>query len=187
MLPAAIFIDGAGGFVSQHMIATAFWMVGRAMSQDGIISSGSRRNPGPDIGFFGGLPPPWLVASAARFRVLQNRLNIVRPVRAVSFGGILVFASALAFLLGHSPDEQNMLVTASLFGLPLCLVVWFVASSVRRRLRAAANRIERQFYGAGMRLDDEGRVLTDDPHPILVFEPAAHANLDMPPPPMKGG
>jgi hypothetical protein len=156
------------------------------MPQDSTIISDKRRNPWPDAELPSGAPPPWLAASAARCHVLQRRLNIIRPIRAAAFGGILVFASALAFLLGHSPDEQNVLIVASLFGLPVCLAAWFIASSVNRRLRAAKNRIERQFYGAGLRLDDEGRVLTDDPHPVLIVTPAPSGQAAISPSPMGG-
>jgi hypothetical protein len=117
-------------------------------------------------------PPPWLVPSVAEFLRIKHILEVVRPIRAISFGGALVFIAVLALLFRHSPDGQTTLLVVSLFGLPLCLATWLVASSAQRRLSRAKNHIEERVYGAGLYLDDEGRALTDNPHPVLILDPA---------------
>jgi hypothetical protein len=123
--------------------------------------------------------PSWLAASVDEFRQTQRFLHLVRPVRAIAFGGILVFATLLALLLRHSPDGQSMLLVMSLCGLPLCLVAWYVASSAQKRLGRTKNHIEQRVYGAGMRVDGQGRVLTDNPHPVLILDPATGSPPNM--------
>ena len=120
-----------------------------------------------------GEPPPWLAASVAAFVPTQHALNVVRPIRALAFGGVLVFLALLAFLLGHSPAGQSALLAASLFGLPTCLIAWYAAARTQRRLSQKKNRIEQQLFGAGLHLEDDGRVLTDQPHPVVIFDTAA--------------
>lgn len=133
-------------------------------------------------------PPAWLATSSAEFRLTLRVLSVVRPIRAISFGGALVFLALLAFLPRHSPYGQTALVIISLCGLPICMVAWFVASSASRRLRRKRNHIEQLVHNAGMHLDDRGRVLTDNPHPILVFDPAAATMPGISPPSiMEGG
>lgn len=117
-------------------------------------------------------PPSWLVASVTEFLLTQRILNVVRPIRAVSFGGVLVFVTLLMFLLWHSPDGQTALLVVSLYGLPICVAAWLVAAAAQRRLGRAKNHIEQRVYGAGLHLDEEGRALTDNPHPILILDAA---------------
>lgn len=117
-------------------------------------------------------PPPWLAKSVAEFAPTQRSLSVIRPIRAAAFGGTLVFAALLAFLFQHSPTGQSVLVTAAIYGLPLCLAAWLVTSRAQKRLNRKKNRIEQHLYGAGLHLDDDGRVRTDDPHPVLIFDPA---------------
>jgi hypothetical protein len=140
-------------------------------SQHDDVSAGDWQNSSPEADTSSLEPPPWLAASVAEFRRTQRILNLVRPVRAAAFGGILVFATLLALLIRHSPNGQSVLFATSLFGLPVCLVAWHVASSVQRRLTRAKHRIEARVYGAGMHVDDQGRVLTDNPHPVLILHP----------------
>lgn len=116
--------------------------------------------------------PPWLAASVAEFGPTQRALHVVRSIRAFSFGGIILFVALLAFLLDHSPDGESVLLIVSLFALPTCLVVWLVASRAQRRLSRKKNLIEQRLYGAGLRLGDDGRVLTDNPHPVLILDTA---------------
>lgn len=141
------------------------------MLRDNSVNPGNWQNPSSAAASPPGAPP-WLVAAAAEFRLKRRVLNVVRPVRAAAFGGTLVCITLLAFLRRYSPDGQSVLLAVAVWGLPICLVVWFVASSALRRLHRTTNRIARRVYGAGMHLDDEGRVLTDNPHPILIFDPA---------------
>jgi hypothetical protein len=117
-------------------------------------------------------PPAWLALSVAKFRLIRRILNVVRPIRATAFGGTFVFAALLALLLRHSPGDQGVLLAVSLYGLPVCLAAWFVASSAQRRLSRAKNHIEARVYSAGMHVDDQGRVQTDNPHPVLIIDPA---------------
>jgi hypothetical protein len=124
-------------------------------------------------------PPPWLAVYVAKFRLIRRILNVVRPIRAIAFGGILVFVTLLALLLRHSPNGQSVLLAGSLYGLPICLAVWFIASSAQRRFNRAKHRIERRVYGAGMHVDDQGRVLTDNPHPVLILDPVARSVPNM--------
>lgn len=116
--------------------------------------------------------PPWLVPSAAEFGSTQRVLDVVRPIRAFSFGGILVFGMLLGFLIGHSPDGQNLLLVVAMCGLPLSVAAWFVASRVERRMNYKKNRIQQRMFDAGLRLEDDGRVQTDDPHPLLILDAA---------------
>jgi hypothetical protein len=127
----------------------------------------------------GQTPPPWLAAYVTEFRLIRRALNVVRPIRAIAFGGMLVFVTLLAFLLRHSPDGQSVLLAASLFGLPICLAVWFIASSAQRRLNRTKHRIEHRVYSAGMHVDDQGRVLTDNPHSVLILDPASRSAPNM--------
>lgn len=124
-------------------------------------------------------PPAWLAAAVAEFRQTQRILNLIRPVRAAAFGGILVFATLLAFLLQHSPAGQSAWLVVSLCGLPICLVAWHVASSLQKRLIRTKNHIEQRVYGAGMHVDDHGRVVTDNPHPVLILDPATRSLPNM--------
>jgi hypothetical protein len=146
------------------------------------INSGNGQNSGPPSA-----APPWVGASAAEFRLKRRILRVVRPIRAAAFGGILVFLTLLTFLLRHSPQGQSLLLVISLCGLPLCLAVWFVASSVYRRLRRTENHIARRMYGAGMHVDDHGRVLTDNPHPVLIVEAASGGIPNKSSPSLTGG
>jgi hypothetical protein len=115
--------------------------------------------------------PPWLAASVAAFRRTQRLLKVVRPIRAAAFGGTLVCISLLALLFRHSPNGQGVLLIVTLCGLPICFVAWFVAHAAQRRLQRAKNHIEARVYGVGMHLDDQGRVTTDNPHPIVILDP----------------
>jgi hypothetical protein len=116
-------------------------------------------------------PPPWLAAAALKLRLTQRRLDVVGSIRALSFGGALLSVTVLTFLRVHSPNGQIVLLVASLFGLPICLAAWLVARSVRKRLRRTQNSIRRRIYGVGMYVDDQGRVLTDSPHPVVILDP----------------
>jgi hypothetical protein len=147
------------------------------------VNSGNGQNPVPASP----APPPWLAASAAEFRLKRRILRVVRPIRAASFGGILVFLTLLTFLLRHSPQGQSVLLVISLCGLPLCLAAWFVASSVYRRLRRSENHIARLMYDAGMHVDDQGRVLTDNPHPVLIIDAATGGAPNMSSPSLMEG
>jgi hypothetical protein len=140
-------------------------------SQRAGVNVGDWQNSLPEPDSSSLKPPPWLATSVAEVRQTRHILSLVRPVRAAAFGGILVFATLLAFLLQHSPNGQSVLLVVSLGGLPLCLVAWYVASSVQKRLSRTKNHIEQRVYGAGMHVDDEGRVLTDNPHPVLILDP----------------
>jgi hypothetical protein len=149
------------------------------MAQNGTLQSNSVKSGDWENALRGAArpfkePPPWIAASVAVFGPTQRTLNVVRSIRALAFGGILVFVTLLAFLLlGHSPDGQSVLLIVSLFGLPACLAAWYVASRVERRLNQRKKQIERRMYGAGLHLDDDGRVRTDNPHPVLILDPAA--------------
>lgn len=147
------------------------------------VNSGDGQNPASPSA----APPPWLAASAAEFRLKRRILRLVRPIRAASFGGILVFLTLLTFLLRHSPQGQSVLLVVSLCGLPLCLVAWLVASSVYRRLRRAENHIARRMYDAGVHVDDQGRVLSDNPHPVLILDAANDRTPNMSSPSLMGG
>jgi hypothetical protein len=141
-------------------------------SQRDGVNAGDSQNFSPKADTSPLEPPPRLTASVAELPQTQRILNLVRPVRAAAFGGILVFATLLALLVQHSPNGQSMLLATSLFGLPMCLVAWHVASSVQRRMSHTKDLIEQRVYGAGMHVDDQGRVLTDNPHPVLILDPA---------------
>ena len=136
------------------------------------VSPGNRQNPMPGAVPAPGEPPSWLEASVVELRLTQHRLDVVGPIKALGFGGTLLFVTLLTFLLGHSPEAQSAILVMSLFGLPICFVAWFVARSVHKRLRRTRNSIRRRIYGLGMYVDDQGRVLTDNPHPVLILDPA---------------
>ncbi len=164
----------------------------RPMAHDDLAHQSSTKlrpwqNSPPDTSVVAEVPPAWLAASSAEFRWTLHVLSVVRPIRAISFGGALVFLALLAFLPRHSPYGQTALVIISLCGLPLCIVAWFVASSASRRLRRKRNHIEQLVHNAGMHLDDRGRVLTDNPHAILVFDPATAAMAGISPPSVAEG
>lgn len=124
-------------------------------------------------------PPPWLATSIAEFGPTERMLNVVRPIRALSFGGILVFVALLTFLIGQSPYGQSALLVVSIYGLPLCVATWFVTSRVARRLNRKKNHIQQRLFGAGLHLEDGGRVLTDNPHPVLILDTAAAKEASM--------
>ncbi len=151
------------------------------------IDAGSRHNPLPQADSPSAPAPPWLAASVAAFCRTQRRLKVVRPIRAAAFGGTLVFVALLALLFRHSPNGQSVLLIVALGGLPICLVTWFVTHSAQRRLQRKKNQIEQRIYGVGMRLDDQGRVQTDNPHPILILDPAASQISNMSSPSVIGG
>jgi hypothetical protein len=151
------------------------------------IAAGNRHNPLPQAASPSAAAPPWLAASVAEFCRTQRRLKIVRPIRAAAFGGTLVFVAILGLLFRHSPNGQSVLLIAALCGLPICLVTWFVTHSAQRRLQRRKNHIEGRVYGVGMRLDDQGRVQTDNPHPILILDPAASRISNMSSPSVIGG
>jgi hypothetical protein len=136
------------------------------------VKLSSWQNSPPDSAAIAEAPPAWLATSSAEFRLTLRVLSVVRPIRAISFGGALVFLALLAFLPRHSPYGQTALVVISLCGLPICIAAWFFASSATRRLRRKRNHIEQLVHSNGMHLDDRGRVLTDNPHPVLIFDPA---------------
>jgi hypothetical protein len=146
-------------------------MMQRDAVQNGV-DSGDRQSPMPEAAAASATAPPWLAASVAECRVTQRHLLFIRPIRAAAFGGTLVFVAVLAFLFRHSPAGQSVLLILSLFGLPICFAAWLVASSAQRRLRRRRHHIERRLYGVGLHLDDQGRVLTDNPHPILILNSA---------------
>lgn len=148
--------------------------------QDDGVHAGNWENPVPETDASSGRAPPWLATSIAEYRRVQRLLNVVRPIRATSFGGILVFLTLLTFLVKHSPSGQGALLAMSLCGLPICLAGWFIALSAQRRLSRAKHHIERRVYGAGMHLDDQGRALTDDPHPVLILDPTSERLPHMP-------
>jgi hypothetical protein len=145
------------------------------LAHQNSVTLGPWQNARPEAASLADPPPPWLAASSAEFRLTLRLLTVVGPIRAIFFGGALVFVALLGFLLGHSPVGQTTLAIISLCGLPICIVGWFVASSACRRLRRKRNRIERRMHSAGMHVDQQGRVLTDNPHPILIFDPATAA------------
>jgi hypothetical protein len=136
------------------------------------VNPGNWQNPIPRVASSSAKPPPWLAAAVVKLRSTQRILNVIGPIKALSFGGTLFFVTLLTFLLRHSPNGQSVLLVVSLCGLPICLVAWLVTSSAHKRLRRTKNSIGRRIYGAGMYLDDEGRVLTDSPHPVLILDPA---------------
>jgi hypothetical protein len=151
------------------------------------VTSGDRQNPMAEAASSSATAPPWLASSVAEFCVTQRHLNIIRPIRAAAFGGTLVFLALLAFLFRNSPTGQSVLLVLSLCGLPICFVVWLVDSFAQRRLRRRKNHIERRIYGVGMHLDDQGRVMTDNPHPILIFDSASSRISNMSSPSVMGG
>jgi hypothetical protein len=147
------------------------------MAQSDILQSysvnpGNWQTPTPGAASSSGEPPSWLAAAAVELRLIQRRLDVVGPIKALSFGGTLFFVTVLTFLLVHSPSGQSVLLVASLFGLPICLAAWLVARSVRKRLRRTQNSIRRRIYDVGMYVDDQGRVLTDNPHAVVILDPA---------------
>jgi hypothetical protein len=154
------------------------------MAQSDILPSysvnpGNWQTPTPGAASSSGKPPPWLGAAAIELRLTERRLDVVGPIKAVSFGGTLLFVTVLAFLLVHSPSVQSVLLVASLFGLPICLAAWLVARSVRKRLRRTQNSIRRRIHAMGMYVDDQGRVLTDSPHPVVILDPASGKTSNM--------
>jgi hypothetical protein len=150
-------------------------MVHEDLTHQGSVKLSPWQNSPPGPASVAEVPPAWLATCSAEFRLTLRVLSVVRPIRAISFGGALVFLALLAFLPWHSPYGQTALVIMSLCGLPICIVAWFVASSASRRLRRKRNHIEQLVHSNGMHLDDRGRVLTDNPHPMLVFDPATVA------------
>jgi hypothetical protein len=151
------------------------------------VDSANRQNPLPEAASPSAAAPPWLAASVAKFCRTQRLLKVVRPIRAAAFGGMLVFVALLTLLFRHSPNGQSVLLIVTLCGLPLCFVAWFVAHSAQRRLQRTKNHIERRVYSAGLHLDDQGRVQTDTPHPILILAPAASPMSKMSSPSVIGG
>jgi hypothetical protein len=147
------------------------------MAQSDILPSysvnpGNRQNSTPGAAPVPGEPPSWLAASVVDLRLTERRLDVVGPIKALGFGGTLLFVTLLTFLLGHSPKAQSVILVVSLFGLPICFAAWLVARSVHKRLRRTRDSIRRRIFGLGMYVDDEGRVLTDNPHPVLILDPA---------------
>jgi hypothetical protein len=143
------------------------------------VNPGNWQNLMPGAASLSTEPPPWLAASVVEFRLTQRKLDLVGPIKALAFGGTLLFITVLTFLLHHAPNGQSVLLVVSLFGLPICLATWFVARSVHKRLRRKKDRIGRRMYGAGMYVDDNGCVLTDNPHPVLILDPATGKTPNM--------
>lgn len=144
-----------------------------------IVNPGNWQNPMPGAASSSAKPPSWLGASVADLARTQRRLEVVGPIKALSFGGTLLFVTLLTFLLAHSPSGQSVLLVASLFGLPICLAGWLVTRSVHKRLRRTQNSIRRRIHAVGMYVDDQGCVLTDNPHPVVILDPATGKTPNM--------
>jgi hypothetical protein len=154
---------------------------------EGGTNSADPQNTMPDPISPSGVPPPWLVLAADRFRRTLRILNIVRQIKVASTGCAVIAGTFLVFLLRHSPSGQSFLLAVSLWGLPICLAISLAARVGKKRLLRTRNDIARLMYSAGMRFDDQGRVLTDDPHPSLILDASTGSGAQSLPPSVATG
>lgn len=121
-------------------------------------------------------------------RVLRAQLGTLQKVYfwlglaqrgfAMTCGACVVCAAMLFFLMGHSAAGQSTVLALCLVGLALCVPVVPVAWLARRHFRRVRNALHGRFYAAGLRVDPDWRVVTNEPHPRLVYDGTRVANMN---------
>lgn len=106
-------------------------------------------------------------------RGAEQKLRIARRAFAIGCAAFYSAVSALWFLVYHAPAGQDVLFSAGLVSLALTLPVIPVAWLARRRLWKHRNRLHSVLFAQGLRVDEAGRVVTNEPHPRLVYDRAA--------------
>ncbi|GAB3119447.1 hypothetical protein [Novispirillum itersonii] len=112
---------------------------------------------------------------AAHMRVLQGAERTLRVARRLFALGCALFysaVSALWFLVYHAPAGQTVLLCLGLVLLAGALPVIPGAWLARRRLWKRRNRLHSVLFAQGLRVDEAGRVVTNEPHPTLVYDRA---------------
>ncbi|HLO75994.1 MAG TPA: hypothetical protein VK196_06005 [Magnetospirillum sp.] len=82
-------------------------------------------------------------------------------------------AASMAFIISHSPAGQSTIFSLCLAGFaiggPLTPIAWLL----KRRLWRLRNAKHGGFFRLGLRVDGQGRLVTNEPHPKLVYDDRA--------------
>lgn len=114
---------------------------------------------------------------AVHMRSLTGAEQGLRWARRLFSTGCALFYlafSTLFFLMQYSPVGQIVLFIGSLLTLVISVPLIPVAWLARRRLWRQRNRLHGVLFAQGLRVDEAGRVVTNDPHPRLIYD---HARL----------
>lgn len=109
-------------------------------------------------------------------RTLQRAEQSLRVARRLFSIGCALFytaVSALWFLMYHAPAGQILLFCGGLVLLGLALPVVPVSWLARRRLWRRRNHLHSVLFARGLRVDEAGRVVTNEPHPKVIYDRSA--------------
>jgi hypothetical protein len=112
-----------------------------------------------------------LPANPAELQRVERTLRLAQRVNAAFFAAGMAGAANVMFLMGHFSHGQSILLllalAAAVIGLPMAPTTWLW----KRRLQRIRNEIVEKFYAFGLRVDEKGVVMTNEPHPRIVHDP----------------
>ncbi|SFX29774.1 hypothetical protein [Marinospirillum alkaliphilum] len=91
--------------------------------------------------------------------------------RALIYGILILGLFNFLFILYMSP-HSGLIIVIPMVLLPIALLVAPVVSLLLRSTEKKRNALAREFFMAGLRVDDAGRLTTNSAHPTLMAEPA---------------
>lgn len=88
--------------------------------------------------------------------------------RALGFAILIYSLCVLIFLAGAAPHYHSYWLLAAISGMLAALPLTLYSQFALRRTMRLRKHLSRELYAAGLRIDEEHRLLTNSPHPRLV-------------------
>lgn len=92
--------------------------------------------------------------------------------RALSYAILIYSAGILFFLLGAASHYQSYWFIGAISGIVVTLPLTLCCQLALRRIGHNRNHISRELFIAGLRIDENHRLLTNTAHPRLVAKPS---------------
>lgn len=112
----------------------------------------------------------WLPSALHGYTRNEETLRIARLIHAVAMGLLSVSFMNLLFLYRHSPSHQEFLLSLSLFVFIPSLVMAPFTWMAKRHFFQKRNAIAKRFFSVGLTVDQEGRLVTHEPHAKVVLD-----------------
>lgn len=104
------------------------------------------------------------------FLGLDHKMRVTAFLRSACWGILSVSLSNFLFLLQAAPHSYESWFVISVIVLPVILVITPLAWIIHYWTRKRRDETSRRFFEQGLRVDGQGRLVTDTAHPQVVCD-----------------
>ncbi len=104
------------------------------------------------------------------FLGLDHRMRVTAFLRSACWGMLSVSLSNFLFLLQAAPHSYESWFVISVIVLPVIFIITPFAGIIHYWTCKRRNEVARRFFEQGLRVDGQGRLVTDTAHPQVVCD-----------------